>query len=343
MNPLPSSQTSKGQTWAAVIHAFDGSDTSSESETLYVDIINSNPSVTATVAESINSQEDITLVVESSDDDMDSIEITSITWFRNGFREGSLDNATTVASSYLGPGQIWSVEVLVTDGEVTDLSSTSITISNAPPAAVITVLTESAYAGERVKLTGSSSFDPDNRITGYQWAWSSSSGGQVSTSGTDISFLMPVSGSVSVTMVVTDESGATDESVTVIQALPALPCPSLASEIEDGNVNLAWSWNAQESADFNVYRNGVLLDQTNQTSFADTPSILGPTTYKLSVTIGDRTLESDCQSPSTQITIDTQASDFDEGPSTALGLGLGSLYAVIGILLLVVVILRRGD
>ena len=343
VNPLPSSQTSKGQTWAAVIHAFDGSDTSTLSETLYVDIINSIPSVVATVDESINSQQDITLEIESSDSDMDSIETTSITWYRNGFREGSLDNATTVPSSYLGPGQTWSVEVLVTDGEATDLSTTSITISNAPPSSIITILTESAYAGERVQLTGSSSTDPDNRIVGYQWSWSSFQSGQSSTSGTDVSFLMPTSGSVSVTLVVTDESGAIDESTSVIQALPSLACPSLTSSLDDGNVNLAWSWNAQEAADFAVYRNGVLLAQTNETNFADTPSILGLTTYKLTVSIGDRILESDCQAPSTQITIDTQAADFDEGPSSALGFGLGSLYTIIGILFLVAVILRRGD
>ena len=343
INPLPSSETMKGQTWAAVIHAFDGSDSSLESETLYVDIINSDPFVTATIDDSINSQQDITLLIESSDDDMDSIETTSITWFRNGFREGSLDNATIVPSSYLGPGQVWSVEVLVTDGEATGLSFTSITISNAPPTSIITVLTESAYAGERVQLTASASSDPDNRIVAYQWSWSSSSGGQSSTSGTDVSFLMPLSGSVSITLLVTDESGAIDESTTVVQALPALPCPSLTSTLDDGDVNLAWSWDSQESANFNVYRNGVLLGQTNKTSFADTPSILGLTTYKLTVTIGDRTLESDCQSPSTQITIDTQAADFDEGPSTALGFGLGSLYTIIGVLFLVAVILRRGD
>jgi len=343
INPLPSSETMKGQTWAAVIHAFDGLESSLENETLYVDIINSDPFVTVTIDDSINSQQDITLLIESSDDDMDSIETTSITWFRNGFREGSLDNATIVPSSYLGPGQVWSVEVLVTDGEATGLSSTSITISNAPPTAIITVLTESAYAGERVQLTASASSDPDNRIVAYQWSWSSSSSGQSSTSGTDVSFLMPLSGSVSIDLVVTDESGAVDESTIVVQALPALPCPSLTSAFDDGDVNLAWSWDSQESANFNVYRNGVLLGQTNQTSFADTPSILGLTTYQLTVSIGDRTLESDCQSPSTQITIDTQTADFDEGPSTTLGFGLGSLYTIIGILLLVAVILRRGD
>ncbi|MDC3316796.1 hypothetical protein OAV29_00970 [Candidatus Poseidoniaceae archaeon] len=85
------------------------------------------------------------------------------------------------------------------------------------------------------------------------------------------------------------------------------------------------------------------MGQTNQTSFTDTPSILGLTTYKLTVTIGDRVLESSCQVPSTQITVDTQAASFDDGPSTTLGFGLGSLYTIIGILFLVAVILRRGD
>ena len=340
---LPSSATSKGNIWTAIVQADDGEATSPQSETLSVSILNSKPLLSIALDESVTSQDDLSIETTITDLDGDLTEISSITWFRNGFREGSLDGATTVPSSYLGPGQEWSVEVLVTDGEATGLSSSSITISNAPPTAIITVLTESAYAGERVQLTASASSDPDNRIVAYQWSWSSSSGGQSSTSGTDVSFLMPLSGSVSITLAVTDESGAIDESTTVVQALPALPCPSLTSTLDDGDVNLAWSWSSQESANFNVYRNGVLLGQTNKTSFADTPSILGLTTYKLTVTIGDRTLESDCQSPSTQITIDTQAADFDEGPSTTLGFGLGSLYMIIGILFLVAVILRRGD
>ena len=340
---LPSSATIKGNIWTAIVQADDGEATSSQSETLSVSILNSKPLLSIALDESVTSQDDLSIETTITDLDGDLTEISSITWFRNGFREGSLDGATTVPSSYLGPGQEWSVEVLVTDGEATGLSSSSITISNAPPTAIITVLTESAYAGERVQLTASASSDPDNRIVAYQWSWSSSSGGQSSTSGTDVSFLMPLSGSVSITLAVTDESGAIDESTTVVQALPALPCPSLTSTLDDGDVNLAWSWSSQESANFNVYRNGVLLGQTNKTSFADTPSILGLTTYKLTVTIGDRTLESDCQSPSTQITIDTQAADFDEGPSTTLGFGLGSLYMIIGILFLVAVILRRGD
>ena len=81
-----------------------------------------------------------------TDIDEDLTDISSITWFRNGFREGSLDNATVVPSSYLGPGQEWSVEVVASDGESTVVSTSSIIVENAPPIARITVLTESLYA-----------------------------------------------------------------------------------------------------------------------------------------------------------------------------------------------------
>ncbi|MGA0379576.1 MAG: hypothetical protein ACO3NJ_02090, partial [Candidatus Poseidoniaceae archaeon] len=69
-------------------------------------------------------------------------------------REGSLDDATNVPASYLGPGQEWSVEVVATDGESSVLSTTSIIIENAPPRAQITVHTDALYAGERVTLSG---------------------------------------------------------------------------------------------------------------------------------------------------------------------------------------------
>ena len=71
-----------------------------------------------------------------------------------------MDGATTVPSSYLGPGQEWSVEVVISDGEATVLSSAAVLVENAPPVAEITILTDSLYAGERAVLTGINSADP---------------------------------------------------------------------------------------------------------------------------------------------------------------------------------------
>ena len=103
---LPSSATSKDESWTAVVQANDGETTSSQSETLSVLIINSDP-LLSVVLENVTSQDDLALQTSISDIDDDVTEVSTITWFRNGFREGSLDGATIVPSSYLGPGQEW--------------------------------------------------------------------------------------------------------------------------------------------------------------------------------------------------------------------------------------------
>jgi hypothetical protein len=59
--------------------------------------------------------------------------------------------------------------------------------------------------------------------------------------------------------------------------------------------------------------------------------------------LGDRILESSCQSPSASVEIDAATIEFEEGPSTVAGLGLGSVYVIIGILLFVASLLRRGE
>ena len=107
---LPSSATNKGESWTAVVQANDGETTSSQSETLSVLIINSDPLLSVDL-ENATSQDELVLQTSISDIDDDVTEVSTITWFRNGFREGSLDGATIVPSSYLGPGQEWSVEV----------------------------------------------------------------------------------------------------------------------------------------------------------------------------------------------------------------------------------------
>ena len=140
---LPSSATIKGNIWTAIVQADDGEATSSQSETLSVSILNSKPLLSIALDESVTSQDDLSIETTITDLDGDLTEISSITWFRNGFREGSLDGATTVPSSYLGPGQEWSVEVIATDEEISVLSTGSIIVENAPPSAQITVITDS--------------------------------------------------------------------------------------------------------------------------------------------------------------------------------------------------------
>ena len=335
---LPSSATTKGDTWTAVLQADDGEEVSSQSETVSVLIINTEPQLSIVLNESVTSQDDLSLEAIMIDLDEDLTEISSITWFRNGFREGSLDGATTVPSSYLGPGQEWSVEVVVSDGESSVVSTSSIVVENAPPSAHITVLTESLYGGERVALSGSSSTDSDNSIVLYKWAWTD--GG---ASGLETSVLMPLSGSIDVSLLVTDESGATNLTSIRLDSIPALPCPILVHSVSGNEVKLDWSWTSPVPASFEISRNGVLVGVTNSTSFNDSPNLIGTSNYQVQTILGDRILESPCQSPSVAATIESFPSELEQGPSSVAGLGLGLVYAIIGILLFVASILRRSD
>ena len=335
---LPSAATDKGDVWTAVVQAHDGESTSPQSETLSAIILNSDPVLSLVLDDAVTSQDDLSIQTTLSDLDGDSTQIESITWFRNGFREGSLDDATNVPSSYLGPGQEWSVEVVATDGESSVLSSASIIIENAPPRAQITVHTDSLYAGERVTLSALDSTDPDNAIVRYQWIWPDGIG-----SGLEASFLMPMSGSTEVTLIVTDESGATNTTSRILDSLPALACPNLAQTVSGSDVQLDWTWTSPVSASFELTRNGVVIGITNETTFNDSPSLMGTSTYQIQTILGDRILESSCQSPSVDVVIESASVEIEQGPSSLAGLGLGSVYVMVGILLFVASLLRRGD
>ena len=334
---LPSSATNKGESWTAVVQANDGETTSSQSETLSVLIINSDPLLSVAL-ENATSQDDLVVQTSISDIDEDVTEVSTITWFRNGFREGSLDGATIVPSSYLGPGQEWSVEVNVTDGTSYVISTASIIVENTPPTAKISVLTDALYAGERVILSGLDSTDPDNSIVRYQWIWMNGA-----SSGVETSFLMPASGIVEVSLTVIDESGATNTTTLAIESISALSCPNLTQTVSGTNVQLDWTWASSVPASFEISRNGVVVGVTNETTFTDSPNVRGISNYEIQTLLGDRILESPCQSPSVSVEIDAATIEFDEGPSAVAGLGLGSVYVIVGILLFVASLLRRGE
>ncbi|CAI8317178.1 MAG: Uncharacterised protein [Candidatus Poseidoniaceae archaeon] len=334
---LPSSATNKGELWTAVVQANDGEATSSQSATLSVTIVNSDPFLSVSL-ENVTSQDNLVLQTSISDIDDDVTEVSTITWLRNGFREGSLDGATIVPSSYLGPGQEWSVEVNVTDGTSYVLATASINVENTPPAARISVITDALYPAERVILSGLDSTDPDNSIVRYQWIWMNGA-----SSGVEASFILPASGVVEVSLTVIDESGATNSTSLIIEPISALACPNLTQMVSGTNVQLDWTWASSVPASFEISRNGVVIGATNETTFTDSPNVLGTSNYEIQTKLGDRILESSCQSPSVSVEINAATIEFEEGPSTIAGLGLGSVYVIIGILLFVSSLLRRGE
>ena len=142
---------------------------------------------------------------------------------------------------------------------------------------------------------------------------------------------------------VTDESGATNTTFLTLETIAALACPNLTQTVSGSNVQLDWTWPSSVPASFEISRNGVVVGVTNTTTFNDVPSLTGTSTYQVQTMLGDRILESSCQSPVVDAVIESSTTDFEQGPSSVAGLGLGSIYAIIGIVLLVSSLLRRGE
>ena len=154
---------------------------------------------------------------------------------------------------------------------------------------------------------------------------------------------MPASGTVEVFLTVTDESGATNSTSITIEPISALPCPNLTRTVSGTNVQLDWTWTSSAPASFEISRNGVIIGMTNETTFTDSPNLGGSSNYEIQTMLGDRILESPCQSPSVNVDIDSSTIEVEQGPSSFAGLGLGSVYIIIGILLFGAALFGRGD
>jgi len=86
-------------------------------------------------------------------------------------------------------------------------------VANNPPVAVISQSPSPVPAGASVTLSGTSSYDPDpgDTVVSYAWSWTVAGVPQTSTS-SSISFVVPCSSAVVVSLVVTDNHGLTSTS-----------------------------------------------------------------------------------------------------------------------------------
>ena len=124
-----------------------------------------------------------------SDADDDQI-VSSIQWFRNGFREGSLDNQTIVPSSFVGAGQLWTLEILYhdNDGPIQHFSHT-ITVDNIAPQAAIEIMSTNLWSGEVILLDAGQSIDFDGTIVSYLWEFQDSGGDTQITTGRQVEII----------------------------------------------------------------------------------------------------------------------------------------------------------
>ena len=325
---IPSTLTAKGDVWEVTVRVSDGYSLSDNTLTGSVEIVNSAPQVTAQLPESITSDQNLVLTLESTDSDSDTVEY-QINWYRNGFKAGQFANLTEIGSQFLGPGQTWAVEVIATDGEdyvTANLAQTF--IENIFPTPVISVLEDNLWRGEVLTLNAEMSSDQDGIITNAIWSWTDSDGNSGQLVGMNREIILNAPGAT-ISLTVIDDAGGkntTNRSITLTSP------PSISNfyvTIDGVNANLNWDWTGP-AANFHVYRDGVLIAVVENTSFMDSPDLAGFHTWAVSAIVGGVELgEGD---PDLQSSAELDLTSLDETGSTsaASGLILGIIFVVLG-------------
>lgn len=271
----------KGDTWSAMMTLSDGtSESSSTSST--ITILNALPEVDIIWSENITSIEDLTPEIRTADADNDAVEF-STSWYKNGFRDASLDNASQVPATKLAPGQTWTLIVQASDEEATAaLVESTHLIANMPPVASIVVASSQTWAGERVSLSAESSSDLDGDSLTYTWSWNEG------TASGSMLVLIPLN-EMTVTLTVTDDSGTTHSTNITLQPTigPKVNALELTAR-NDGGIDLSWSWNGDDVS-YNILRNGELIASVNETSYRDSPPMSGVNHYMIQPYDDERT------------------------------------------------------
>ena len=326
---LPSTHLNRGEVWHAVVVVSDGTD-STEFTTPAITVENARPQAVLTWPENPTSLTDLVATIETEDADGDAV-MVSTTWYKNGFRDASLTNATVVQADRLAPEQTWRLVVVASDGtETSDSIESTITLVNLEPTATIQLLSSNVWYNETTVLSGAASSDPDGTDLRYGWTWATGS----STGETLALVLME---NTVVTLTITDEHGATHQTDLSLDIAIGPDVRNLQVINDDrGNVRLSWSWTGEQAA-FNVLRNGVLVGSTNATDYEDQPPISGTVTYTVQPFDEERTYlgASDSISPM----LDPIRAE-EPGPATGLGIGLGALLILA--LLVLPLLGRRG-
>lgn len=182
---LPSSRTSKGQTWEVRVTPTDGVD-EGESASAEFTIANALPTVTLTTSPlEPDTTKTLRATVRTADADADRVE-TTIVWSRDG--EATEFTELTVPPEATAKGETWTVAVTPNDGEAEGETVTaSLTIGNAPPRIRGALVSDEAPDRDAVlsclpkpDAFGDAWFDDDGDPEGYRVAWKVD-GAEVST------------------------------------------------------------------------------------------------------------------------------------------------------------------
>ena len=342
-NTVPASLTTKGENWTVSVYGNDGTELSIDSLTSSVLIQNSIPTVMIEdMPENIsfvnNQALGLTILPEFTDADNDQINF-QISWLRNGFREGSLDNSTFVDAQYFGAGQSWTCQITFDDGEaLPQVEAWEINVENAEPVANINIESANLWSGELIVINATQSYDLDGIISNYYWQWDDNFGNPMSSEGETISII--TAGTTSISLTVEDDLGSTATAIQSIQTTQGPTISALVAQNDAGEVDLTWQWDG-ESATFLILRNNFQIEATNEFKFSDSPTVAGSTNYTITPVIDGQQLVAGSMSIS-NFEVDTTI-ESASGLSETGGLYLGLLFLAVSILITALGLLQRRD
>jgi YD repeat-containing protein len=153
-------------------------------------------------------------------------------WDLDGDGSFETDTGTDphASQTYATPGSV-TVRLRVTDtiGDQSDVEQTVI-VRNRPPVAVLTVSPARVLVGQTAFLDAGASFDPDGRVTRYQWDLNGDGTFETDTGARTGTLSLPVSTPRTMTLRlrVTDDTGATADAAAPLSVVRAGPAPPTA-------------------------------------------------------------------------------------------------------------------
>jgi len=173
---VPSSLTTKGESWNVTVIPSDGMDDGNAIDSYAIVIDNSIPTVlSASITPSdATESDDLTLVWNSADADNDILSASGIEWYVDGSKVAAFDNDVTIPSVAIRDGDVWYAKIRVNDGEVDSawLTTQTITIGSDNTAPTMTDVSLSGpYTTIDDLVASATANDVDGDILTYEWEW----------------------------------------------------------------------------------------------------------------------------------------------------------------------------
>ena len=258
---IASSNTSVGETWMVEVRAFDGY-TEGSATTASVVIQNTAPDISIPVISPSTVYNDSTLTCSATATDLDQVVSISYAWNVGGqtFVGATLDLSTLSISPTT---EVICIAQTIDAQQAVDTESTSIIVTNRPPQLVSHgIIPNVAYVGAELVCNALFS-EPDGESLNivYEWSVQNTVVGNASTLVVEESFGQ--AGNM-ITCFATVEDGygevVSSQAFAIVQSVPSfdvaatitpstgvytgsqVTCSALASDAEDGLVNVLYSW-----------------------------------------------------------------------------------------------------